>query len=159
MKIGQTLLIWTAFGLLSGCGISTSNKEKISTINIGDSLFVISPTHKGSYFTVGNIKRVPIISKEELRRINYSRKDTLGFESDMIFPQDAEECFFKFGSTFIGLCVGRDSAQTEYGTKYYVKVKPSDCLKSLINKSVTLKQQGTYHIDIDDIFKTNQLKK
>lgn len=158
MKTIKLTLLITTFGLLVSCGPSTLDKEKSIKINIGDSLFMKSPTDRKSFISVGNIKRVPIMDEEELRRLNYSRKDTLGFESDLFDSKNAEECFYKSGSTFIGMCVGKDSAQTEYGLEYYVKVKPSKCLQKLISESVTLKQQKTYHVEVDGVFTDNQLK-
>lgn len=158
MKTIKLTLLIIALGLLTSCGPSTLDKEKSSKIKIGDSLFMKSPTDRKSFISVGNIKRVPIMDEDELRRINYSRKDTLGFESDLFDSKNAEECFYKSGSTFIGMCVAKDSAQTEYGVEYFVKIKPSKCLQSLISESVTLKQQKTYHAKVDEVYTNNQLK-
>ena len=158
MKIIKVALFVTVFGLLSSCGPSTLDKGKFVKINIGDSLFMKSPTERKSFISVGNIRRVAIMNEDELRRLNYSRKDTLGFESDLFDSKNAEECFYKFGSTFVGMCVGKDSAQTEYGLEYYAKIEPSKCLKKLIDQSVVLKQQKTYHVKVDEVYSDNQLK-
>ncbi len=155
--IGLTFFI-IASGLLTACGPSTLDKEKLMKVKIGDSVFMKSPGDRKAFISVGNIKRVPILGQDELRRINYSRKDTIGFESDSFYANDAEECFYKSGSTFIGTCIGKDSVQTEYDGKYFIKIQPSKCLQQLVGKSVVMKPQKTYFVKVDDIFLENQLQ-
>ena len=156
-NIQRTVFILT-LGILTACGPSTLDKEKYLKVKIGDSLFMKSPTERKAFISVGNIKRVPILDQDELRRLNYSRKDTLGFESDLLMANEAEECFYKLGSSFIGICMGKDSAQTEYDGKFFIKIKPSKCLRQLLSKSVTLKMQETYYVQVDNIYRENQLK-
>lgn len=159
MKTIKLALFAAILGLLAGCGPSTLDKERLGGINVGDSLFMKSPADLRSFLRLGHVTKVPIMSQDELRRLNYARKDTMGFKSDLLDSKNAEECFYKSGSTFVGLCVGKDSAQTEYGTEYFVNISPSECLKALVDRSSELTQQKTYHALVEDLYKVNQLKK
>lgn len=155
----NVILLGILLSILVRCSSSKSEKDLFNDIEIGDSLFMKSPTERKPYIHVGNIQRVEINSQDELRRLNYLRKDTLGFKSNGFSAKDAEECFYKSGSTFIGFCIGKDSIQTEYGVEYLAKIKPSECLNMLMNKSYVYKYQEPLYVNLDGAFLKNKLTK
>lgn len=134
-----------------------SEKEKFTKLNLGDSIFCASGKYDN--IVLGKIERVPIVSREELQRLNYTRKDTLGFVSDQFEVRNQEEFFYKHGSSFIGICVGKDSIQTENDGKYFLKVEPSQLLLELMKGKPLLnlnENEKIYVFKAKDIFLENQ---
>ena len=160
MKHSIPFLVVLTSLYLSSCGGVSEAKRKFLIVREGDSLFMKGPKERKGYIEVGIIERVEILDKEELRRIKYSRKDTIGFKSDILgIDRSLEECLYKSGSSFIGICLGKDSIQTEYGMKYLIKFRASHCIENQMGKSLLVKHSkiGVYYTDSKDTFLEDRL--
>ena len=88
---------------------------------VGDSVFVKDNVYHLEFFKKGRKK----LDEYEQRKIKYRRDDTINFDNQNTVP---EKYFYKNNTSFVGVCLGKDSTITEAG-KYrenrWIKIKPS----------------------------------
>lgn len=102
------------FLLLAIGGGIIHNKREIAvdqqwkSICTGDSIFVRKNIFRLSFFKKGREK----LDGYEQREIKYRREDTLNFVRENDVP---EKYFYTNNTSFVGICIGKDSSITEAG--------------------------------------------
>ncbi|WP_109831894.1 hypothetical protein [Reichenbachiella versicolor] len=121
-----TLSIFAIFVLLVSWGSSIHNEYKSELINewnnltIGDSIFVKKNVYQLKFYKKGRRK----LEDYEQRQIKYRREDTVDF---CRVNSVHEKFFFKKQSSFVGICLDKDSSMTEagrHGEHLWVSIMP-----------------------------------
>ena len=92
-----------------------------NSLNAGDSVFVRDNVYRLEFFKKGREK----LNEYEQREIKYRREDTINFTRKNVVP---EKYFYQNNTSFIGICLGKDSSITKAGNydgDLWIKIKPS----------------------------------
>ena len=115
------------FLLLLSWGGSIDEEQKMELnqhwkkFAIGDSIYVKENVYQLEFFKKGREK----LDEYEQRKIKYEREDTLNFVRKNDVP---EKYFYRSNTSFVGICIGKDSSITEAGEykgHRWLKIKPS----------------------------------
>ena len=120
------LIALTLFFLLIGWigSIERQRTEELegnwNSINIGDSVFVRSNIYSLDFYKKGRQK----LNEFEQRQIKYKREDTINFVKMNSIP---EKYFYKANTSFVGICLGKDSSTSKAGElreHKWIMIKP-----------------------------------
>lgn len=128
-KILLTILLigLVGFILLIRYSVNTDSKSELKSeqtwksIQPGDSIFVKSDVTNIDFYKKGREK----LSDEEQKEIHYRREDSLNFIEQNSVP---ENFFYQNRTSFIGVCIDKDSTITKQGINNnhkWIKVLPS----------------------------------
>lgn len=122
LLIGLGILL-LLFGWVSGIDKEDklASDQRWNMIKYGDSVFVKKNVFYLDFYKKGKQK----LSDYEQQKINYRRTDTLNF-----IKQNSvhEKYFYQNRTSFIGVCIGKDSTITQqgnYNKNRWIKIKPS----------------------------------
>lgn len=123
--IAITLLFPFLLLIFWGSNINNKQKKELNhqwkNLCLGDSIFVKQNIYNLDFFKKGREK----LAEYEQREIKYKRDDTLNFVKKNSVH---EKFFFKNSTSFIGICIGKDTSITkagEYNSHKWIMIKPS----------------------------------
>lgn len=96
-------------------------KQTWESIQPGDSIFIKSDVANICFYKKGREK----LSDEEQKEIHYRREDSLNFIEQNSVP---EKFFYQKRTSFIGICIDKDSSITKqgvYNNHKWIKIAPS----------------------------------
>jgi hypothetical protein len=120
-------IVFVVFILLIRCIVNIDSESDLKSeqtwksIQPGDSIFVKSDVADICFYKKGREK----LSDEEQKEIHYRREDSLNFIEQNSVP---EKFFYQNRTSFIGICIDKDSTTTEqgiYNNHKWIKVLPS----------------------------------
>lgn len=121
------IIVFVVFILLLRSIVNIDSKSDLITeqtwesIQPGDSIFIKSDVANICFYRKGREK----LSDEEQKEIHYRREDSLNFIEQNLIP---EKFFYQNRTSFIGICIDKDSSITKqgvYNNHKWIKIVPS----------------------------------